>query len=57
METPEEEWDEVMGVNLKSVYLCSRFAIPAMAEQPLLSLRSTNGTVSPMHRVARVCDI
>ncbi len=31
VDTPEEEWDEVMAVNLKSVYLCSRFAIPAMA--------------------------
>ena len=31
VETSEEEWDRVMAVNVKSVYLCSRFAIPAMA--------------------------
>ncbi len=28
--TPEEEWDRVMAVNLKSAYLCARFAIPSM---------------------------
>lgn len=27
-ETKEEVWDEVMAVNLKGVYLCSRFCIP-----------------------------
>ena len=29
--TSEEEWDRVMAVNVKSVYLLSRFAIPVMA--------------------------
>src|SRR3954467_56865 len=29
-ETPEEEWDRVMSVNLKSAYLCARRAIPLM---------------------------
>ena len=28
--TSEEEWDHVMGVNLKSAYLCARRAIPMM---------------------------
>lgn len=28
--TSEEEWDRVMAVNLKSVFLCSRAAIPLM---------------------------
>jgi len=32
LEISEEEWDLVMAVNLKSVYLMSRFAIPAMAD-------------------------
>jgi NAD(P)-dependent dehydrogenase (short-subunit alcohol dehydrogenase family) len=30
VETTEEEWDRVMAVNVRSVYLMSRFAIPAM---------------------------
>jgi NAD(P)-dependent dehydrogenase (short-subunit alcohol dehydrogenase family) len=32
LELTEEEWDRVMAVNLKSVYLMSRYAIPVMAE-------------------------
>ena len=28
--TTEDEWDRVMGVNLKSAFLCSRAAIPSM---------------------------
>jgi NAD(P)-dependent dehydrogenase (short-subunit alcohol dehydrogenase family) len=31
VETPEDEWDRVMAVNVKSVYLVGRQAIPAMA--------------------------
>jgi NAD(P)-dependent dehydrogenase (short-subunit alcohol dehydrogenase family) len=31
VETSEEEWDRVMAVNLKSVFLMSRHAVPAMA--------------------------
>lgn len=30
--TQESTWDQMLDVNLKSVYLCSRYAIPAMAE-------------------------
>lgn len=29
-EVSEESWDRVMGVDLKGVFLCSKFAIPAM---------------------------
>jgi NAD(P)-dependent dehydrogenase (short-subunit alcohol dehydrogenase family) len=32
LETSEEEWDRVMAVNVKSVFLMSKFAIPAMAD-------------------------
>jgi NAD(P)-dependent dehydrogenase (short-subunit alcohol dehydrogenase family) len=32
LETSEQEWDRVMEVNLKSIYLLSRHAIPIMAE-------------------------
>jgi NAD(P)-dependent dehydrogenase (short-subunit alcohol dehydrogenase family) len=31
VETPESEWDLVMAVNVKSIYLMSHHAIPAMA--------------------------
>lgn len=31
-ETTEEEWDLVMNVNLKSAFLCSKYAIPQMKE-------------------------
>ena len=32
LETSEEEWDRVMAVNVKSVFLLSKYAIPIMAE-------------------------
>jgi NAD(P)-dependent dehydrogenase (short-subunit alcohol dehydrogenase family) len=30
IETPEEEWDKVIAVNLKGVYLCSHYVLPVM---------------------------
>jgi NAD(P)-dependent dehydrogenase (short-subunit alcohol dehydrogenase family) len=41
--TTEEEWDEVLGVNLKSVYLTCHFAIPY--------LKSTHGKIVNMASV------
>src|SRR5256712_10991962 len=32
-ETTEEEWDRVLGVNLKGVFLCSKYAIPHMMKK------------------------
>src|ERR1051326_2202801 len=32
-ETTEREWDLVLGVNLKSAFLCAKFAIPSMLER------------------------
>jgi 3-oxoacyl-[acyl-carrier protein] reductase len=32
-ETPEDEWDRVIDLNLKSVFLCARAAIPAFKRQ------------------------
>lgn len=32
-ETSEEEWDFVMDVNLKSAFLCAKYAIPLMQQQ------------------------
>ena len=31
--TPEEEWDFVLGVNLKSVFLCAKYCIPEMKKR------------------------
>jgi len=28
--TPEEEWDQVMAINLKSAYLCAKHVVPSM---------------------------
>lgn len=28
VDTPEEEWDQVMNVNLKSAFLCAKYAVP-----------------------------
>jgi len=38
IETPEEEWDKVIAVNLKGVYFCSHYVIPVM-------LRGNGGVV------------
>jgi len=32
-ETTEEEWDLIMNVNLKSAFLCSKYAIPMMLKK------------------------
>ena len=32
-DTPEEEWDRVLGINLKGVYLCSKHAVPELAKR------------------------
>src|SRR6187402_1410694 len=32
-ETTADVWDEVMNVNLKSLFLCSKYAIPVMLQQ------------------------
>jgi 3-oxoacyl-[acyl-carrier protein] reductase len=32
-QTPEDEWDKVVDLNLKSVFLCARAAIPAFKRQ------------------------
>src|SRR4030042_1909011 len=33
VETTEEEWDRVVALNLKSVFLCSRAVVPSMMER------------------------
>src|SRR4051812_3792275 len=33
LEIPEDEWDRVMAVNLKSLFLCCRAVVPQMRDQ------------------------
>ncbi|HSR32001.1 MAG TPA: SDR family oxidoreductase, partial [Anaerolineae bacterium] len=33
LDTTEEDWDRVMAVNVKSIFLMSKYAIPAMIER------------------------
>jgi NAD(P)-dependent dehydrogenase (short-subunit alcohol dehydrogenase family) len=45
----EEEWDRVIAVNLKGVYLCSKFAIPEMKKRgggAIVNTSSVAGTVA-----------
>lgn len=45
---PEEEWDRVMAVNLKGVWLCMKFEIPQMLRQgsgAIVNTASTAGLV------------
>jgi NAD(P)-dependent dehydrogenase (short-subunit alcohol dehydrogenase family) len=45
VETTPEEWDEVMAVNLKSVFLCSKYAIPHLrrARGVIVNVASVDG--------------
>jgi NAD(P)-dependent dehydrogenase (short-subunit alcohol dehydrogenase family) len=46
LETEEAEWDRVVGVVLKSVYLCTRAVLPGMLEQgrgAIVNIASVNG--------------
>jgi NAD(P)-dependent dehydrogenase (short-subunit alcohol dehydrogenase family) len=45
-DTPPEKWDQVLGVNLKGVYLCARAAIPrmrALGGGSIVNMASVNG--------------
>ena len=47
-DTPEEDWDAVININLKSVYLTCHYTIPHMIEQGggvILNCSSINGVV------------
>jgi len=53
--TPEEEWDRVVAVNLKSVYLCSKRVIPEMIKEgagKIINLSSVAGIVAFPGRAA-----
>lgn len=42
VETSEEEWDQVLRTNLKSVFLFSKYAIPELLKQPTSSVVHTS---------------
>ena len=45
-DTPPEDWDRVLGVNLKGIYLCARAAIPrmrAVGGGSIVNMASVNG--------------
>jgi NAD(P)-dependent dehydrogenase (short-subunit alcohol dehydrogenase family) len=45
-DTPPEDWDRVLGINLKGVYLCARAAIPrmrALGRGSIVNMASVNG--------------
>jgi NAD(P)-dependent dehydrogenase (short-subunit alcohol dehydrogenase family) len=53
--TSEAEWDRVMAVNLKGVYLCSRFALPALIQAgrgAIVNIASVGGLVGPSETAA-----
>jgi NAD(P)-dependent dehydrogenase (short-subunit alcohol dehydrogenase family) len=48
-DTPEAEWDRVLGVNLKSAFLCAKYAIPQMLKRGrgvVINLASVQAFVS-----------
>jgi NAD(P)-dependent dehydrogenase (short-subunit alcohol dehydrogenase family) len=59
LSTPEEAWDRVMGVNVKGVYLCSRYAIPVMSRQgggSIINIDSVLGLVGSINDAAYVAS-
>jgi 3-oxoacyl-[acyl-carrier protein] reductase len=54
-ELPVEEWDHVLNVNLRGVFLCSKLALPSMLEQGsgcIINISSGAGVVGPPNRSA-----
>ncbi len=47
---PEEVWDRIIRVNLKSVYLCSKFAIPQLLERG-------GGAIVSVASIAASCSV
>jgi NAD(P)-dependent dehydrogenase (short-subunit alcohol dehydrogenase family) len=54
-ETSEEEWDRVLNINLKGVFLCSKYAIPEMIRNGggvIINTASIRGLVGQYHESA-----
>ncbi|MFL4987395.1 MAG: SDR family oxidoreductase [Microvirga sp.] len=55
VDTDEEAWDDLMAVNVRGVYLCSKHAIPAMAKNgggAIVNTASVVATVGIRNRAA-----
>ena len=53
-ETPTDEWDLVMNINLKSFYLCAKYALPLMQKKQsgvIINIASVQAFLS-QHKVA-----
>ena len=54
-ELPTEEWDTVINVNLRGVFLCTKYALPSMLERGsgcIINISSGAGVVGPPNRSA-----
>ena len=52
---PCEDWDRVLNVNLRGVFLCTKYALPAMLDQGagcIINISSGAGVVGPPNRSA-----
>jgi NAD(P)-dependent dehydrogenase (short-subunit alcohol dehydrogenase family) len=57
--TSEDDWDDIIAVNLKSVYLCSKFVVPVMKSNGggvIVNLASTISVVGIPDRAAYVAS-
>ncbi len=45
-ETPTDEWDLVMNINLKSFYLCAKYTIPLMQKGAIINIASVQAFLS-----------
>ena len=54
-DTTEAEWDEILGVNLKGYFLCSKAAIPQMRRQGggnIVCISSISGLIGQLNQAA-----
>ncbi|MCZ6890625.1 MAG: SDR family NAD(P)-dependent oxidoreductase [Gammaproteobacteria bacterium] len=54
-ELPVEDWDNVMNVNLRGLFLCTKYALPSMLERSsgcIINISSGAGVVGPPNRSA-----